>query len=151
MARARPAVDQQVSQRRLYYGWIQVGTLALTELVSWGILYYVFTVIQMPMQHELHWSRTAVTGAFALALLVAGITAVPVGRWLDRHGPRALMTLGSLLATLLVLALARVQTLPMFYLVWAGIGVAMAMEQAIAYALEDTQGGWLQAAGAQGG
>jgi predicted MFS family arabinose efflux permease len=37
------------------------------------------------------------------------------------------MTLGSSLATLLVLALAQVQTLPMFYLIWAGIGVTMAM------------------------
>jgi hypothetical protein len=120
-------VDQAVGRRRLYYGWIQVGTLALTELTCWGILYYAFTVIQTPIERELGWSRSALTGAFSLALLLAGITAVPVGRWLDRHGPRALMTLGSCLATLLLLVLARVQTLPMFYLVWAGIGVAMAM------------------------
>ena len=48
-------------------------TLALTELVSWGILYYAFTVIQTPMQRELGWSRSALTGAFSLALLLSAI------------------------------------------------------------------------------
>jgi MFS family permease len=51
---------------------------------------------------------------------------MPVGRWLDRHGPRALMALGSCAATLLVLAWAVVHELTAFYLVWAGIGVTLA-------------------------
>lgn len=113
--------------RQLSDGWSQITALAVTEMVSWGILYYAFTVIQTPIQRELHWSGPALTGAFSLALLIAGVSAVPVGHWLDRHGPRALMTLGSCLATLLVLALAHVQRLSTFYLLWAGIGVTMAM------------------------
>ncbi|MCA1648068.1 MAG: MFS transporter, partial [Chloroflexi bacterium] len=42
------------------------------------------------------------------------------------HGPRLLMTLGSIGATLLVLAWSRVSSLDQLYLVWAGIGVTMA-------------------------
>jgi len=34
---------------RVYYGWVIVGTLAVTETVSWGILYYVFSVFLVPM------------------------------------------------------------------------------------------------------
>jgi hypothetical protein len=56
------------------------------------------------MQEELGWSRAALTGAFSLAQLVSGLAAIPVGRWLDQHGPRLLMTIGSCLAMLLVLA-----------------------------------------------
>jgi MFS family permease len=103
-----------------------VWTLAVTETTSWGVLYYAFTVFLTPMQEELGWSRGALTGAFSLALLLSGLAGIPVGRWLDRRGPRSLMTLGLCTATLLVLAWAEVQRLTMFYLIWAGIGVTMA-------------------------
>ena len=110
----------------IYYGWILVLTLSLTETTSWGILYYAFTVFLTPMQVELGWSRAAMTGAFSLALLISGVSGVPAGRWLDRHGPRALMTIGSCAATVLVLAWAMVQELTAFYLIWVGIGVTLA-------------------------
>src|SRR5439155_960698 len=79
-------------------------TLGVTETISWGVLYYAFTVYLAPMEAELGWSRGDMTGAFSLAVLLAGLAAIPVGRWLDRHGPRLLMTVGSVAATLLVLA-----------------------------------------------
>jgi MFS family permease len=78
------------------------------------------------MQQELGWSRTAVTGAYSLGLLVSGLAAPLVGRWLDRHGPRALMTLGSTAGTILLLVWASVGNLLGLYLVWVGIGLAMA-------------------------
>ncbi len=109
----------------IYYGWVQVLTLSVTETISWGILYYAFAVFVTPMEAEFGWSRTQTTGAFSLALLVSGIAAVPAGRWLDRHGARLLMTAGSCAATALVLAWAAVDSLPALYAVWAGIGVAM--------------------------
>jgi MFS family permease len=78
------------------------------------------------MQQELGWSRTALTGAYSLAIIVSGVAAIPVGRWLDRHGARALMTTGAAAASLLVLAWAQVTDLAAFYATWIGIGVAMA-------------------------
>jgi MFS family permease len=111
---------------RIYYGWVLVLALAITETTSFGVLYYSFTVFLAPMGQELGWSRGAMTGAFSLALLVNGVAAVPAGRWLDRHGPRALMTVGSCAATLLVLAWAATDDLVLFYLIWAAIGVTMA-------------------------
>lgn len=112
--------------RRSYYGWTLVATLGLTETISWGVLYYAFTVFVAPMQAELGWSRADISGAFSLALLLSGLAAFPVGRWLDQHGPRGLMTIGSLAAVLLVLAWSGVHSLPAFYALWAGIGLAMA-------------------------
>lgn len=110
----------------LYYGWGMLAALAWTELTSWGILYYSFSVFVAPMQRDLGWSRAALTGAFSLALLCSGVAALGVGRWLDRHGPRLLMTAGSCAAALLVLAWAGVRHLPVFYLIWLGLGIAMA-------------------------
>ncbi|HEX2913441.1 MAG TPA: MFS transporter [Chloroflexia bacterium] len=114
------------ARQKLYYGWIMLFSLSVTETVSWGILYYTFTVFIQPMQKELGWSRGELTVAFSLALLLSGLAGVPVGRWLDGHGTRALMTTGSVLATLLVLAWSRVNSLPLFYLTWMGIGLTMA-------------------------
>ncbi len=88
----------------LYYGWYITATLAITETISWGIIYYAFSVFITPMETELGWSRAQLTGGFSLALLVMGGMAFPVGYWIDRHGPRLLMTGGSIAAGLLVVA-----------------------------------------------
>lgn len=111
---------------RLYYGWILVAVLAVTETVSYGVLQYAFPVFLAPMQAELGWSRTAMTGAFSLASLVSGFAAVPAGRWVDRHGARGLMTAGSVASALLLLAWAAVDSLAGFYAIWAGLGMTMA-------------------------
>lgn len=111
---------------RLYYGWVVVLTLAATETVSWGILYYGFGVLLVPIEREFGWGRAATAGAFSLALLISGLAGLAVGRLVDRHGPRWLMTAGSLLATAGLLALARVEEPVAFYAVWALLGVAMA-------------------------
>jgi len=110
-----------------YYGWIVVGALAITEPISWGILFYGFGVFLTPTQQELGWSQAEMTGAFSLMLLISGLAAVPVGQWLDRHGARGLMTLGSCLATFAIIAWAQVETLWGFYLLWGAIGVITAM------------------------
>ena len=109
-----------------FYGWWIVLALAVTEPVSWGVQYYALTVFLRPMEDELGWSRSQMTGAFSLALLISGLVAIPIGRWLDRHGARLLMTAGSIAATLLVLAWSRVDQLWVYYLIWAGLGVTMA-------------------------
>ena len=113
-------------QRDIYYGWVIVLALACTETISWGVLYYTFAVLMPSIEAELGWSRVAMTGAFSLALLLAGLAAPLFGRWLDRRGARMLMTLGSCLATALVFAWARVADLFTFYLIWTGLGLAMA-------------------------
>ena len=114
-----------MSGGRLYYGWVQVWVLSFTELVSWGILYYAFSVMIVPMGNDLGWSRVQMTAAFSVGGLISGMFGIPVGRWVDRHGARALMTAGSIAGTGLVLAWATVQTLPVFFLIWAGIGLTM--------------------------
>jgi len=110
----------------LSYGWAIVATLSVTEIVSWGILYYGFPVLLAPMEQDLGASRVAITGAFTVGMAVAALAALPVGRWLDRRGPWALMTLGSCLGAVLVLAWSRVHGLPGLYVVWTLMGLVLA-------------------------
>ncbi len=111
---------------RLYYGWSIVGALSITELISFGVLYYAFSALLKPMQADLGWSLTVLSGGFSAALLVSGLAAPLVGHWLDRHGARLLMTAGSVVATGAVLAWSRVETIPGYFAVWLVIGLAMA-------------------------
>ena len=114
------------SEGRAYYGWVLAWGLGVTELISWGVLVYAFGVFLVPMQDELGWSTAELTGAYSLGLVVSGLLAVPVGRWLDRRGPRALMSVGSALTVLVLVGWSRVESLPLFYGLFALAGAAMA-------------------------
>ena len=106
--------------------WALVWALASAQLVSWGILYYGFSLFVVPMESELGWSRTALNGALSLGLLAAGLFTYPVGAWIDRHGGRWVMTLGSALGVAMLAAWSQVTDIVVFHLLWIGIGIAMA-------------------------
>ena len=118
-------MPNQLLPKKIYYGWWITITLAITETISWGIVYYAYSVLITTLEAEFGWSRAQVTGAFSLALLISGGMAVPVGFYLDRYSPRILMTVGSISASILMLAFTRVQTLTQLYLVWIGLGITM--------------------------
>ncbi|HXD96503.1 MAG TPA: MFS transporter [Candidatus Acidoferrum sp.] len=120
------APSLRLGSRDIYYGWVIVAAVSITETVTWGIIYYGFPVFLRPMEQDLGASRVAVTAAFSVGLGVAALAALPVGRWIDRHGGRGLMTVGSCLATVLTFAWARVESLPALYAVWFFMGLAMA-------------------------
>lgn len=106
--------------------WAIVAALSVTETVSYGILYYAFAAFLVPMQAGLDMTAAQLTGAFSLALLISALAGVAVGRYLDHHSPRGLMTIASLVGVLLVLAWSQAQTPLAFYAIWAAIGVVMA-------------------------
>ncbi len=110
----------------MFHGWWSVLALSITETVSFGVLYYAFTVFVSPMARELGTSVATVAGAYAIGMVVAGLAAAPVGVWLDRHGARALMTAGSLAAGALLMAWSFVDGVVALYLVWLLMGFVLA-------------------------
>ncbi|MFB4266006.1 MFS transporter [Nonomuraea sp. GTA35] len=104
-----------------------IGALAITQTAGYGILYYAFSVFIPPMSRELQAGVAQLTGAITLSVLVSGLVAPLVGRWLDRHGGRGLMTAGSVLGALAVLAWSQVRSVVQLYLVCGVLGVASAM------------------------
>ncbi|QFG27171.1 MFS transporter [Actinomadura sp. WMMB 499] len=99
--------------------------LCVTEITSWGVLYYAFPVLSSAITTDTGWSTPAITAAFSAALVVAAIAGIPVGRWLDRRGPHLLMTAGSVLATGSVVGLAVAPSLAWFAAAWLVAGIAM--------------------------
>ncbi|MGI5283528.1 MFS transporter [Nonomuraea polychroma] len=104
-----------------------IGALAITQTAGYGVLYYAFAVFIPPMSRDLNAGVAQLTGAITLAVLVSGVVAPVIGRWLDRHGGRGLMTVGSALGAAAVLAWSQVNSVAQLYLVCAVLGVASAM------------------------
>ncbi|MEU0204308.1 MULTISPECIES: MFS transporter [unclassified Streptomyces] len=100
--------------------------LCTTQIVSWGIVYYAFPVLNPQITAATGWPAGATTAAFSLGLIVSALAGIRVGRILDRRGPRAVMTVGSVLGVLSVLIVAAAPNLPVFIVGWAVAGLAMA-------------------------
>jgi MFS family permease len=113
-------------RRRDYPGWRMVWALSVTTTVNFGVLLYAIGVFLPVMREELDASAAALSGAVSLAIAVAGVLAPVAGAWLDHHGARGLMTVGSLVAMLSVAGWSQVHSLPQLYLAFAGIGIASA-------------------------
>lgn len=122
-ASARAGVTSPRPAGRDWFVW----SVAASQTVSWGVLYYAFSVLLVPMQHDLGWSRTVLVGGFTAATVISGLLAPTVGRRLDHGSPRLIMGAGSVAAAILVVGWSRVTSEPGYLAVWAGIGVVMAL------------------------
>ncbi|HEV2679052.1 MAG TPA: MFS transporter [Rhodanobacter sp.] len=100
--------------------------LGAGQCVYWGVLYYAFAVLQLPLAATLNASPAQIAGAYSIGLAITGLTAPIIGRWLDRGASVALMRCGSLMAGGLLLAWSWVTTLPALYVIWVGLGATLA-------------------------
>jgi len=102
-----------------------VAVLCFTQIVSWGILFYAFPVLVTTISGAEGWSLTSLVAVLTVAQLVAAGTGIWVGRHIDRHGPRRVMTAGSVVGVAGVVAIAAAPSLTTFALAWVVVGLAM--------------------------
>ncbi|WP_233873064.1 MFS transporter [Paraburkholderia adhaesiva] len=107
-------------------GLAATWALAVAQLVSWGAVYYAFSLFVVPMEHTAGWSRTATNMALSVGLLVSGLAAYPVGTRIDHGYGRAVMAGGSALASAMLVLWSQADNIATLFIVWAGLGVAMA-------------------------
>ncbi|WP_341249242.1 MFS transporter [Cupriavidus pauculus] len=103
-----------------------VWTLGVTEVISWGTLYFTFTVFIDPMQQSLGFGKPFLAGGFSLGLLVWAMCSFAVGRLLDRVPAYKVMSSGSVLAAIGLVLWAWCPSPAMFLLMWIPLGLAMA-------------------------
>jgi predicted MFS family arabinose efflux permease len=100
--------------------------LAIAQLVAWGVVYYAFSLFVVPMEQELGWSRASTNAALSCGLLVSGLAAYPVGKWIDHGHGRMVLTAGSLLASIMLVLWSQSGSLVTLFAAWVGLGVSMA-------------------------
>ena len=102
-----------------------VVCLGLSQLICWGVSYYLIGGFGEAMVADLGWSRDRVYGGFSAALLVMALTSPTTGRLIDRHGGRRVMVAGSLLTAVGCAGLAVARDLFVYYGAWLCLGLAM--------------------------
>lgn len=117
-------------ERRIYRGWPIVVALGLVTIVSYGTTQYLFGVLVDPVTRQLGGNRAQLASAYSIALVIAAVAGLGVGRAVDRFGARLLLCLGGGINVATLLLLSRAGSLPAFAAVWAtGCGFAMALTQ----------------------
>src|SRR5450759_3801466 len=112
-ARVEPAHDAEcvarmTSLRDFIDGpWRAVPVLGVTQILSWGTIFYTPVLIVPLIAAERGWSISFAMGGFSVALLVAGLIEPYVGRSIDRFGGHLTMTLGSLVGALGLVLIVR--------------------------------------------
>jgi predicted MFS family arabinose efflux permease len=104
-----------------------VCALGLGQIVAWGTSYYCLGVLAGPIGADTGWSSSLVYFGFTLALLAMGAVSSAVGRAIDRHGARAIMTLGVVLVSAGLALLSLVRSEAAYLAVWLLLGLGMRM------------------------
>lgn len=95
--------------------WWLVIAGCITHAVNTGFAYFGMSAFFPPFEREFGWSRTAISGAFSLARVEAGLLGPIEGYFVDRVGPRRIMYIGIVICVLGFLSLSQVNSLPMLY------------------------------------
>lgn len=99
--------------------------LSWVQLISWGSVFYGFSLFMAPLEHELVMTRAESSLGFSLALLAEGLLAFWVGRRIDQGHERSIMTGGSLLIGLSFMGHSFVTSPMGFYVAWLGLGLGL--------------------------
>ena len=126
MAAPWRAIDRMIRPRgRVFYGgWIVGASNGVQWLGSmlWGQSYGAYMVLLLD---EFGWSKALVAGAFALTRIESGLLGQLLGWLVDRFGPRAILTIGTVLCGAGLFLFSQVQTLLGFYLTFVLIALSL--------------------------
>jgi Major Facilitator Superfamily len=106
--------------------WRAVSVLGVTEILSWGALFYppVLTVPLIAADHG--WSPPFAMAGFSVGLFVGGLCSRYVGGAIDRLGGHVVMPIGSLIGALGLAGLVFAPGVLGYFAAWITIGIAMA-------------------------
>jgi len=106
--------------------WRAVPVLGVTQILSWGTIFYTPVLIVPLVAQDRGWSMSFSMGGFSFGLLIAGLSAPYVGRAIDRYGGHVVMTVGSLIGALGLFLIVHAANQIAYLAVWMVLGVAMA-------------------------
>src|SRR5690242_1572691 len=106
--------------------WRAVPVLGVTQILSWGTIFYTPVLIVPLIAIDRGWSISFAMGGFSVGLLVAGLAAPHVGKSIDRFGGHVVMAIGSVVGALGLFLVGFAVNPVVYCAVWMVLGVAMA-------------------------
>jgi len=103
-----------------------VWPLAIAETIVWAAMYYAFPALLLEWEKDFGWSKTELTGAFTISLLVSAAMSPIAGRIIDNGYGRYLLVGSTVFGAACLMLLSQVTQLWQFYAVWFFLGIAMA-------------------------
>jgi MFS family permease len=103
-----------------------LAALCVTEITSYGVIYYAFPVLAGQIAAGTGWSRAAVTLAYSAGNLAGALAGIPAGRLLHARGPRLVMTVASVAGAASVAGIAAAPSYWWFLAAWLSAGIASA-------------------------
>lgn len=98
----------------------------LCTFVYSGFGIYAFGLFIVPLGAETLWARASISVAFTGVFVIVGLSSTMLGRTLDRHSARAVVTAGAVLVGTGFTCLSLVRELWQFYASYAMVGVGLA-------------------------
>lgn len=102
-----------------------IVALGLSQLITWGISFYLAGAFGPAIAADLGWSQARVYGGFSLAIVTMGLASPLAGRAIDRRGGRSVMSAGCVLIAIGCLLLAWAHEPVGFYAAWTVLGLGM--------------------------
>jgi MFS family permease len=94
------------SEAKIFYGWWIILVSAVGLFMGYGaIISFTFSVFAKPIAQEFNWSRTEVSSAYSISLIVYCAATPLVGRLVDRYGARKVILASVVLFGLCLLSL----------------------------------------------
>ncbi len=100
----------------IFYGWWILVVCFVISMYTSGAVYYGFTAFFDPIVREFGWSHTDISWAASLKGAETGLIAPIVGFLVDRFGARPVLFGGGVVAGIGLLAMGRIDSVPMLYL-----------------------------------
>lgn len=102
----------------------RLAALSVGQVIGWGAMYYALIIASPVIADDTGWPLTAVTLTFSLGLVMSALAGILVGKWLDEHGPRTIMTIGSAVGPVGILIVSAAPNLIVFAVGWVVVGLA---------------------------
>jgi MFS family permease len=106
---------------------IVVAALGSTQTVAWASSYYMPAILGAPIAATLHLSRDLFFGVFSAALLLSAAVGPSVGRLIDRHGGRVVLTASNLVLAAGLAILAAAHGIAGLASAWVVLGLGIGM------------------------
>lgn len=106
---------------------VPVHGLGISQIISYGFLFYAFAQLKIPLAERLGVHAGDVLVGVTISLLVNGVLAPLVGYWFDRLGALRILATGLVIGSISLIYLTWCTSFPMFIggMVILGVGFSM--------------------------